>query len=434
MIDLTNWAKRFIATPSESRLGNARIAEQALSLLAELGLEGRVETAEVHGVTHHAVIAEFGPTAPDGLLLVTHLDTVPPGDACAWTETGGDPCRPTRVGDKLYGLGSADAKVDFVCKAAALAAVNPERLRRPVRLIGTFAEEIGLLGARWLIDRGYARGMRYALVGEPSELIAIHAHKGYAVFRARIPCERLAPPAGTGIVTRRFDGLSAHSSTPHLGRNAIDLALRWLGGPDVVGLVDADGGGAVNKVPESCDVRALVAGGEPLEGKVVLDPGPLAAFHNAWQALLQELEQTRDNAFDPNHSVGNIGRIEVRETDVELRFDLRPIPGARAEEIVRPLAQLADLESVRANPPLSTPRDSHLLHTIASVQQELGWGERIGTKATCTEAGLLSTADLEAVVFGAGVSVGNVHRPNEHTLIPQLAQARDLYRGVLERL
>ena len=36
--------------------------------------------------------------------------------------------------------------------------------------------------------------------------------------------------------------------------------------------------------------------------------------------------------------------------------------------------------------------------------------------------------------MGAGVSVGNVHRPNEHTRISQLLRARELYREVIGRL
>jgi di/tripeptidase len=55
----------------------------------------------------------------------------------------------------------------------------------------------------------------------------------------------------------------------------------------------------------------------------------------------------------------------------------------------------------------------------------------VTTKATCTEAGLLAEAGLEALVLGAGPSVGNVHRPNEHTCIAELAKARDLYRALL---
>jgi acetylornithine deacetylase/succinyl-diaminopimelate desuccinylase-like protein len=37
-------------------------------------------------------------------------------------------------------------------------------------------------------------------------------------------------------------------------------------------------------------------------------------------------------------------------------------------------------------------------------------------------------------VLGAGPSVGNVHKPNEHTRIPELFLARDLYRSVIEQL
>src|SRR5262249_3838053 len=154
--------------------------------------------------------------ADGGLLLVTHLDTVPPGDASAWTATGGDPYRPTREGERLYGLGSADAKVDLVCKIAALAGIAPERLRRPIRLVGTYGEEIGLVGARDFVERGGAHGMRYALIGEPSELVAIRAHKGYAVYEAELELPDRADAAG-GAQRETLRGVSAHSSTPALG-------------------------------------------------------------------------------------------------------------------------------------------------------------------------------------------------------------------------
>ena len=111
--------------------------------------------------------------------------------AFSWTATGQDPFRPTRDGDRLYGLGSADAKLDFLCKLAAIAEVDATRLRYPLRLVGTFAEEIGLRGARHLVESGETRGFRYALVGEPSELACVRAHKGYAVYEARIPLPEL---------------------------------------------------------------------------------------------------------------------------------------------------------------------------------------------------------------------------------------------------
>jgi acetylornithine deacetylase/succinyl-diaminopimelate desuccinylase-like protein len=180
----------------------------------------------------------------------------------------------------------------------------------------------------------------------------------------------------------------------------------------------------------------LLAGtslGEPGAPRA-LSVEPLRAFHRAWRAWLRALEQPRDPAFDPDHSVANLGRIARTGDAIELGFDLRPIPGSDARELARTLEAAAELRCERTNPPLRAPRDSALLHAVVSAQAALGLPCRAGTKATCTEAGLLARSGLDAVVLGAGPSVGNVHRPNEYTLVPQLAQARDLYRRVVEDL
>ena len=429
MLDVVAWAERFIATPSVSRDGNAGIAECARQLLAEAGLEARLLPTDLDGVTHYTLMADAGP-APrepgDGLLLLTHLDTVPPGEHAAWTATGGDPWNPVRDGDRLYGLGSADAKVDLVCKAAALAETDLGALRRPLRVVGTFAEEIGLVGARQLVRSGGVRGFGAALVGEPSELTGIVAHKGYAVFRAAVPLARLAD-APADAERLEFCGEPAHSSTPHLGRNAIYRALDRLAAPDVRGLVALEGGGAVNVVPGHC---SLAISTQPA-GQ---DPQPVRDFYRAWRELLDSLAERRSPDFDPDHSVGSLGRVELEAGRAMFTFDLRPIPGVDPEQAVAVLAPVAEIELVRANPPLETCLDAPLVAAVQAAQQALGLGRRIASKATCTEAGLLSQAGLDAVVLGAGPSVGNVHRPNEYTRVPELAQARDLYRAVIARL
>jgi succinyl-diaminopimelate desuccinylase len=432
MLDLTAWAERFVATPSVSELGNAAIARVARELLEGLGIAARIEAVDVDGVRQHAVSADLGPAGRGpGLLLVTHLDTVPPGRAEDWTETSGDPFRPRREGDRLYGLGAADVKPDFVCKAAALADLEPRQLRRPLRLVGTFGEEIGLLGARWLLDSGALRGMRWALVGEPSELIAIRAHKGYAKFEARVRCRR-TPLRGAPSARLRLRGASAHSSTPALGRNAIEAALERLAGADVAGVLDLRGGDAFNKVPDACDLE-VVARADGAGELEAFDPAPLLAFHAAWRELLAALARERDASFDPAFAVGNLGLVERVEDGFRFGFDLRSLPGQDARELVGPLASAAQLSCLRANPPLATPPDATLLRWLAAAQRSCGLPERIGTKATCTEAGLLSEAGLEAAVFGPGVSTGNIHRPNEHTLVSQLSRARDVYRDVIRR-
>jgi acetylornithine deacetylase len=433
MLDLAAWAERFVATPSVSSLGNAAVARLARELLAQLGIPGRVEAAEVDGVRHHTVLAELGPAqrAP-GLLLVTHLDTVPPGDPSDWTATGGDPYRPRREGDRLYGLGSADVKPDFVCKAAALAELGPRRLCRPVRLVGTFGEEIGLLGARWLADSGLLADMRWALVGEPCDLVAIHAHKGYAKFEAHVRCARRRASGASARALVR--GESAHSSTPHLGRNAIEAALERVAAPDVAGVIALRGGTAVNQVPDRCELELVTRGDASARAVEAFDPAPLVAFHRAWRELGAMLERLRNECFDPAHAVANLGSVAPAGDGFRFAFDVRPIPGRDARELVAPLEAAAELRCVRTNPALYTPPGATLVRCLAAAQRTSGLPERVGTKATCTEAGLLAESGLEAAVFGAGVSTGNIHRPNEHTLVPQLARARDVYRDVLRRL
>lgn len=437
-LDFLGWAERFVATPSVSRDGNREISERAAELLREVGLEPRFCAAEGQPEQRN-VVADVVPAGGEavgaqgdgGLLLLTHLDTVPPGDPEQWTATGGDPFRPTRYGDLLYGLGSADAKLDFVAKVAALADVDRAALRGRLRIVGTFGEEIGLRGARHLVRTGGTRGFRFALVGEPSELWATVAHKGYGVFEARLPHVERTAEGEADRVREEYDGVAAHSSTPHLGKNAIEAALERCAAAEVVGIAALEGGGAVNQVPDRCRVelylgRKGTSAGYPKE--------PLLAFHGAWRAFVAGLREPRDARFDPDHSVASLGRAEVRDGRPVFHFDLRPVPGAHALPLASALEDVAEIECVRRNPPLATPESSPLVEAVVGAQLELGLGRRVGTKSTCTEAGLLSEAGLEAIVIGAGTSVGNVHRPNEHTRVSELLQLRELYAHVIRRL
>ncbi|HKC50454.1 MAG TPA: M20/M25/M40 family metallo-hydrolase [Myxococcota bacterium] len=452
MADLVAWAERFIATPSESRLGNAAIADVAAELLRELGLAADLESVHAGGGTHHAVLCEVTARASEGrperarngqssdgpdLLLVTHLDTVPPGDSAAWTATGGDPFRPTRDGDRLYGLGSADAKVDFVCKAHALAAERGS-LTRGVRLVGTFGEEIGMLGARWLVESGLTRGATRALVGEPSELAIVHAHKGYAVYEARVRLEALSEPGALRVSSELVRGAAAHSSAPVLGHNAVYAALELVEKSGALGVTALAGGGAVNVVPDRCEITLVHGGGRVGEGVEIDAPiwsaKPLVRFLAAWRELEAGLGARSDPRFSPAQSVASLGRVALEEGCAVFAFDVRPIPGDGAAALVAPLARTAELRCVRTNPALATPSDSELVRALQAAQRAAGLPARVETKATCTEAGILAAAGLEAVVLGPGTSVGNVHKPNEHTRVSQLHQAVTLYRAALARL
>ncbi len=435
-LEILRWAERFIATPSVSRDGNERIAALAVELLATIGLEARLQHATQGGVSQRNVIADAGRAGGEGLLWLTHLDTVPPGDSARWTATGGDPFRATRDGDRLYGLGSADAKVDLVCKAAALERVGPARLRRRLRLAGSFGEEIGMLGARALVAGGHTRGFGRALVGEPSELAAIVAHKGYAVFEAALPrTPNASAPTDLPKVALEFAGVAAHSSAPALGKNAIEAALDRACAPDVAGVVDFAGGETVNQVPDRCRLELVrAAPGSPTPNGVGYPRAPLDAFRRAWRACLDALGEPRDASFDPDHSVASLGKVAFRDGRPVFGFDVRPVPGVDALAAVAALEDVCELRCVRTNPALVPRGRTPLVEAVVAAQRAVGIGEKLGSKATCTEAGVLACAGLDAIVLGAGTSVGNVHRPNEHTRISELERAVALYAHVLERL
>ena len=55
------------------------------------------------------------------------------------------------------------------------------------------------------------------------------------------------------------------------------------------------------------------------------------------------------------------------------------------------------------------------------------------TKPTCTEAAVYSQLGIDTIVFGPGVSEGNVHRPNEQNSLRQCEKAITFYTRMIER-
>src|SRR5262249_30595265 len=94
--------------------------------------------------------------------------------------------------------------------AAALgAAARARDHREPLWLIFTADEEVGCLGAKRLLDER-AAAPRVAIVGEPTRLIPVRAHKGYCLAEVEVR------------------GLEAHSAFPELGASAIRGAAEVL--------------------------------------------------------------------------------------------------------------------------------------------------------------------------------------------------------------
>ena len=242
-----------------------REAEAATWLGEELaGFGCRIAYQEVApGRLNLVAILDNGPGP--SLALCSHLDVVPAGDG--WS---GDPFTLRSDGDRLVGRGACDAKGSIAAMVEAIALLAGQRESWSGRLTGVFVadEEVGSTGAKWFA--GHDPGIDRVVIGEPTDLVTISAHKG---------CLR---------PTIRVIGRMAHSGRPELGDNAIvkagrlvarfaaeDARLRRrqhpLVGPASLSVTRIAGGLADNIVPPACQLtidRRMLPG----EGAATVEP------------------------------------------------------------------------------------------------------------------------------------------------------------------
>ncbi|HYY53631.1 MAG TPA: M20/M25/M40 family metallo-hydrolase, partial [Myxococcales bacterium] len=437
-------ARKLVAADTVSSEGTWRAADLLQALWEHAGLPVHrqvVDQVHVNLVGGPGLDTE----GPSGLLLVTHLDTVPPGPLERWHN---DPWQLTERDGFLHGLGAADVKLDALCKAEAARRLQGRKGRRPFWLLGTFGEEVGLRGARHFVESDLFRQIApsQVLCGEPSELQIISAHKGYAVVRCTIRDAKARPvnSEGPGIEQLEFTGRAAHSSTPHLGENAILKALAWVqssGSP----VLSARGGSGTNVVPASCvlEVPAPREKGQP-EPAATRFLAPRAPQPNLWRALatasaLEELWQRslpsgKDARFDPEGAVGGLNVLQTEGSAVSIQLDARLLPthdpdaliaqfSAQARSWVQELGQgelQLSLGVERNAAGMSLADDAALIRAMGPVLARHGLDPRPRAKPTSTEAGVFARAGCEAVVIGPGRSTGNAHTPNERIEMAQL--------------
>ncbi len=174
-------------------------------------------------------------------------------DVSEWTSS---PFSLRREGDKLFGRGTTDMKGYLAAALAAVPELAGAKLRRPIHLACSYDEEAGCRGVPHLIARlpALCAPPQGAIIGEPSNMRAVLAHKGKAAVRVTIR------------------GRAGHSSRPDLGLNAIHAmadvlnaaigeATRLTQGPFDTAFEPAysslqagviSGGRAINIVPDLC--------------------------------------------------------------------------------------------------------------------------------------------------------------------------------------
>ena len=156
------------------------------------------------------LFATIGPDIEGGVVLSGHSDVVPV-DPADWTTP---PFKADRRDGRVYGRGAADMKGFVACVLAMAPTYATLDLRVPIHIALTFDEEDGFHGAPILLADLRERGIRpsAAVIGEPTGLRTVGAHKGCYEYRTTVT------------------GMNGHSSVPAEAVSAVHYAMRWISG------------------------------------------------------------------------------------------------------------------------------------------------------------------------------------------------------------
>jgi acetylornithine deacetylase len=352
--------------------GEAEIARYLIERLRGLGLTPAV--TDVQPGRPNVLVTAAGRAGGRHLLFEAHTDTVPPSTGQA------DPFTPRLDGDRLYGRGACDTKASVAAMVTALQSVLSLPARAATITVAfTMGEEAGHLGAMALVESGFrADG---AVVGEPTSLDLVVAHKGAARFKVAVA------------------GRSAHSSNPQEGVNAIGkmakviLALEErivpalaqrrhpLVGAPTLSVGRIEGGLQVNIVPDRCSIE--------IDRR--LNPGERwADVHQTLGSLLKDLQ-----AEDP---------------------DLQ----ATVEE---PFQLLGSME---------TPADAPILRVAQEAVRRIDGEHPIRGVAYGTDAAELSAVGIPCVVLGPG-DIAQAHTATEYVGVQDVVKAAAIYREMMLR-
>ncbi|MAX98454.1 MAG: acetylornithine deacetylase [Oceanospirillaceae bacterium] len=306
-----------------------------------------------------------------GLVLSGHTDTVP----CNPDRWQSDPHKLTERDQRFYGLGTCDMKGFFALVLEAVADYRNADFKQPLMILATADEESAMSGARALAAQGIPKA-RYAVVGEPTSLVPVRAHKGIMMESIRLT------------------GKAGHSSNPALGINALDAMLPVMA--------------------ELQNFRLELA----------------QNYQNAHFAV-----QTPTMNFGCIHGGDNPNRICGA---CEMAFDLRTLPGMSndqlREELQRRLTPIAEQNQVTLEytplfpgvEPFETAQTSPL---VAAAERLTGHSAI--TVNYATEAPFLQNMGIETLVLGPG-SIDQAHQPDEFLEHSQIDPCVSLIRRLIE--
>ena len=350
--------------------GEGRVASFVADYCAEAGLA--VSRQSILPGRENVVAELAVPGATSTLLFDCHLDTV------SLDQMGAAGLRPEIRDGMMTGRGSCDDKASLAAMLVALSqlADRPTGLRSNVTFLGSVDEEYLMRGAQGFAQSG--RQIDGAIVGEPTNLEIVVAHKGFLRWKLHTI------------------GKSAHSSNPHLGDNAIyqmagligllrpalDALVRTrahpLAGEATWSIGKISGGSSVNIVPDRCTIE--------IDRRLI--PGETGS------GALAEIDAILD---------------QIRNAHPEMNIE-REIP-------------FGDVAGI------DTPIDSPVVRAAeVAIRRFRGDASIVGV-AYGTNASKFAEVGIPCIVLGPG-DIQQAHTANEFVAIDQVLLAAQIYEAV----
>jgi acetylornithine deacetylase len=351
--------------PRHPHAGEKRVADFLAVVAARAGLE--IEFQKVLPGRPN-LIARLPPRnkIKQTILLAPHLDTV-----------GADGTKfiPQRKNGRLYGRGACDTKGSVAAMLSALCKLANAK-SRPIETEIVFAgladEEHAQAGSRALAARGFKADL--AIVGEPTKLQVVTAHKGSLWL---------------DLETR---GKSAHGAMPQFGKNAIHEMAR------TVDLLETD---------YAAQLRKRI---HPLLGTATVNVGTISG------------------GMQPN----------IVPDRCKITVDRRTLPGETDAGVQREIAAFLRFKKLSAkisNSKLAPafPLEANLkLPLVRQFMRCVDQTKPVGVNFFC-DAAVLSAGGIPSVVFGPG-DIAQAHTADEWISLAELERGKDLILKFLKSL
>ncbi len=317
------------------------------------------------------LIATLG-SGSGGLVLAGHTDTVPL-DEELWSV---NPFNVTEQDGKLFGLGVTDMKGFFPIIMEAVKPLLNASFKEPLIVLATADEETSMQGARTIAEMGRPKA-RSAIIGEPTNLQPVKAHKGIMMDSIRLL------------------GQSGHSSDPSLGNNALDA----------MHAVIADLLLYRNELKQQYSSELFAIPHPTLN---------LGVIHGG------------DN---PNRICGQC----------ELEFDIRLMPGMHSEtvraEIRNRISTLMDPMDIQFElvplftgvPAFFARKNSALLKSAEELTGHAGISVAFGT-----EGPFLQELGMDTIILGPG-NIDQAHQPDEFMSIDMIDPCIDVLQKMINQ-